>query len=152
MVYVTTIKYKINEDELRKAIEETIYTAANFYNRHNSGQVQLYGIVNKETGTIDELKSTVLTSTNSWVEGENIITLFTQSWFDPLFNEDYKEWFAGEEEAKEYEEWEDFCKKEPEKWLDKLNQWREIWLDVNMPDMVYEVLRRIDDIGEIEIV
>jgi len=161
-------KIKINEEQLREQIAEAIREAAGF--QRHGGEIQLYG--RHENGEVYEFFTTAFAGHNSWIQGENVIRLYTCKWFDPMGNEYLPDWLEGElmgrdelvaefvehlkaEELnweKPHMEWDEFSRKYPELWDEFMTKWREIWLEQNIDDMVDEAIRRIEEYEEIELI
>lgn len=154
---------KVNLEQLEENIKKTILKAAEFNSNHG-GEVQLYGLHDGER--IYEFFTSVFSGHNSWMEGENIVRLFTQEWFDPVDHWDWNvelqheldgdqellEMFRkalSEEDIKEYS-WANFLNFFPSKADEIMQKWKEIALnDEIIPLKVMEVIDRLEKCKEI---
>jgi len=163
------IKIKINEDQLRQKIAEVVRDAAWF--RRHGGEIQLYGR-HDEKGDVYEFFAAEFVGHNSWVQGENIIRLYTCKWFDPMEGEYLPEWLEGElmgrdellaefvehlkaedlNWQKPHKEWDEFARIYPDTWDEYMEKWREIWLEQYIDVIVDEAINRIAEYEEIELV
>lgn len=162
---------KIDRDQLEQKIKETIRRAEGWCSQGGSGECQLYGKYDKE-GNIYDFFIADFAGHNSWIEGDNIVCLFVQKWFDWNENEHLGEWLeneldeiSGDNRTREafirwlkendyynedYDEnkniqynWDHFQEFNEEKWDEYMENWREIWLDIYGDEMVREAMRSI---------
>ncbi|MEK4951896.1 hypothetical protein NST12_16515 [Bacillus sp. FSL W8-1127] len=88
------MKIKLNRDELQEQIAQVVKDAGEWGNQ--GGEIQLYARYDEKTGYVTEFFTQTFAGHNSWIEGDNIVGLYTEKWFKPLDGEDLSEWLESE--------------------------------------------------------
>ncbi|WP_268626954.1 hypothetical protein [Paenibacillus alvei] len=161
----------VKRDQLEKAIEKTIRTAADRF-CGMGGETQLYGI--HDGKEIYEFDIVNFAGCSSWNEGDHIVRLYTKEWFNPIEHWEFREELKNElqydpELSAEYDplflaeypdpEDEDqkyeylvFKKLLPERLDEVEKQWKELSLDQIVPEYTRDVIERLEDSGEVEVI
>ena len=174
---MTNLKIKIDRDRLMEEIKKVIERAEGWESTGGSGECQLYGKYDDE-GYVYDFFVADFAGHNSWIQGENIICLFVQRWFNWHDHEHLGEWLEGEldrdpetrvkfiEWLKEndcyndergdnrniYYNWDKFEEFDEEKWSEYMERWREVWMDVRGWEMIQDELKAIAEDEGIELI
>jgi hypothetical protein len=165
------VKLKVRLDEFNNAVANCIKKAAEY--RKHGGEVQLYARHDGEEVT--EFFTEVFAGHNNWLEGENIIGITTQKWFDPFDHwhlddelkneldgdssllEEYREVLRKNAEGR-YDgyiednlyEWATFSELLPEKAEEIMKKWEVIALDEIIEEKTPEVIYRVEERYDVE--
>lgn len=165
---------KINRIELMEQIEKVVRRAGEL-GLHADGIIHLYAQYHHETGYIERFFKTESVGDHvSGVNGENILALYSEKWFNPLARANIREYFEQELEnnptlfkrfqekyAEHYPEKiedvrlidiDDFQVWFPEKWEELLREWSTFEINYLIAHLNYDdILRQIEDNGHIKI-
>lgn len=151
------MKIKMNREKMEEAVRDTVCQAGRWARpRHHSGELQLYARFDTETGVVEEFFIEAEAGHNTWHEGDNIIHVHTEKWFDPMEHELLSEWLKGEFEENEglkrdfieylkeediehdqpHEEFNEFEIWNPEKWEELMDKWAEIALEYHINEYI----------------
>ena len=164
------MKIKMNQDEVKEQIAKVVKEAGEWGNQ--GGEIQLYARIDPETGFAEKFFTETFADHNSWVEGEDIINVYTANWFNPLDIVDRREWFETElsndsklfklfqekykqefkeellDERQASWEYDEFRQFFPKKWESFLREWEQQELEDIVNNIDYKMI--FDRLEELE--